>query len=610
MTTSPASTATRYELSGWDLSELLEEPSDEIIARELERLEQAVVRFEKQREILSPAMEPAAFLAVMCEYEALENLMAVLGAYAHLWFCSDTQSSAAVGFRNHMQQTLTRVQNRVLFFDLWWQELEDADADRLLPSGAPDSPEKHRQRDADFRHYLLNLRRFKPHTLDERSEQIINVKNADGIGGVLTLYQMLSNRLEFSPVIDGERQPLTDGEMRSLFYSPDAEVRAEIHRELFRVYEEESAVLAQIYSSRVRDWHAEYVQLRGYRTPISVRNHRNDLPDEAVATMLDVVHRNAPLFHRYFQLKGRWLGLERLRRYDLYAPLATSNRTVSYHECVTSVLETFGNFDARFAELAEQVLSKNHVDSEIRKGKRSGAFCATVLPQLTPWVMINYAGRMREVAHLAHELGHAVHSMLASDHSHLTQHSVLPLAETASVFAEMLMTQRLLAEETDPLARRELLAAAMDDVYAAIMRQTYFVRFENAAHQAVLANKSADHIHDLYLKNLREQFGDSLDVTPEFRFEWLSIPHLFRTPFYCYAYSFGQLLVLALFRRYQEIGDAFKPGYFRMLAHGGSARPIEILREIDVDVTDPSFWQSGFSVVRDMLEELEAIELP
>ncbi|MEE8523362.1 MAG: M3 family metallopeptidase, partial [Thermoanaerobaculia bacterium] len=326
--------------------------------------------------------------------------------------------------------------------------------------------------------------------------------------------------------------------------------------------------------------------------------------------LLEVVHQNAPLFHRYFRLKGQWLGLERLRRYDLYAPLATSNRTVPYHQCVTSVLETFGNFDARFAELAEQVLRKNHVDSEIRKGKRGGAFCATVLPQLTPWVMINYAGRMREVATLAHELGHAVHSMLASDHSHLTQHSVLPLAETASVFAEMLMTQRLLAEETDPLARRELLAAAMDDVYAAIMRQTYFVRFENAAHQAILDNKSADHLHDLYLENLREQFGDSLDVTPEFRYEWLSIPHLFRTPFYCYAYSFGQLLVLALFRRYQEIGDAFKPGYFRMLAHGGSARPIEILREIDVDVTDPGFWQSGFDVVRDMLEELEAIEIP
>ncbi|MEE8523159.1 MAG: oligoendopeptidase F, partial [Thermoanaerobaculia bacterium] len=253
MTTPPASTATRYQLSGWDLSELLAEPSDEIIARELERLEQAVVHFEKQREILSPAMEPEAFLAVMCEYEALEDLMSVLGAYAHLWFCSDTQSSAAVGFRNHMQQTLTQVQNRMLFFELWWQELEDEDADRLLPDGDPGNSSKNRQHDADLRHYLFNLRRYKPHTLDERSEQIINVKNADGIGAVLTIYSMLANRLEFSPEIDGERQVLTDGEMRSLFYSPDAEVRAEIHRELFRVYERESAILAQAYSSRVRD---------------------------------------------------------------------------------------------------------------------------------------------------------------------------------------------------------------------------------------------------------------------------------------------------------------------------------------------------------------------
>jgi oligoendopeptidase F len=232
-----------------------------------------------------------------------------------------------------------------------------------------------------------------------------------------------------------------------------------------------------------------------------------------------------------------------------------------------------------------------------------------VLPQFTPWVLVNYSGRVRDVATLAHELGHAIHSMLASDCSSLTQHASLPLAETASVFAEMLMTDRLLREEHDPLARRELLAAAVDDVYATILRQAYFVLFEIEAHDAVRAGRSTDELSELYISKLREQFGDSVEIGPEFRHEWLSIPHIYQSPFYCYAYSFGQLLVLALYRRFQEEGEAFKPGYLRLLSYGGSARPEQILAEVGIDMTDRKFWQGGFDLVRERIDELEAMKL-
>jgi oligoendopeptidase F len=189
----------------------------------------------------------------------------------------------------------------------------------------------------------------------------------------------------------------------------------------------------------------------------------------------------------------------------------------------------------------------------------------------------------------------------------LTQHPTLPLAETASVFAEMLLTERLLAEERDPMARRELLATAVDDMYATVMRQAFFVLFERQAHQAIMENKSPQQLHEDYLANLREQFGDSVEIPPEFQYEWVSIPHIYHTPFYCYAYSFGQLLVLALYRRYQQEGERFKPGYMKLLAYGGSARPEEILREANIDITDPAFWQGGFDVVKDMIKDLEAI---
>ncbi len=223
-------------------------------------------------------------------------------------------------------------------------------------------------------------------------------------------------------------------------------------------------------------------------------------------------------------------------------------------------------------------------------------------------MLVNYTGRVRDVATLAHELGHAVHSMLAEDHSVLTQHPVLPLAETASVFSEMLLTDRLLAEETSPSARKELLAAAIDDSYATVMRQAFFVLFERRAHEAILAGKPPAYLNEIYREILDEQFGDSVEVGEEFHPEWTMIPHIYHTPFYCYAYSFGQLLVLALYRRFQEEGEAFKPGYLRLLAHGGSARPEAILTEAGIDMRDEGFWQGGFQVVGGMVEELEGLQ--
>ena len=224
-------------------------------------------------------------------------------------------------------------------------------------------------------------------------------------------------------------------------------------------------------------------------------------------------------------------------------------------------------------------------------------------------MLTNFSGKVRDVATLAHELGHAIHSMLAEHHSLLTQHASLPLAETASVFSEILLTERLMAEEPDPLVRRELLAGAVDDMYATVMRQAFFVLFEQEAHAAILQGAAPEQLNDLYLANLREQFGDAVEIGEEFRYEWVSIPHIYNTPFYCYAYSFGQLLVLALYRRYQQEGDAFKPGYLRLLAYGGSAHPEAILREAGVDIADPAFWQGGFDVIGEMIDQLEALAI-
>ncbi|CAN5720077.1 M3 family oligoendopeptidase [soil metagenome] len=590
----------QYQPVGWNLTELLPEPSETVIAERLAALEEAVQAFVATRDKLKSDIDPQTFLAIMRQYEALVTQIYVLGAYGSLWFSENTQSQEALTYRNRMQQVLTEIQNRTLFFDLWWKELDDAQAEALLPQGADN---------ADFRHYLQDLRRTKPYTLDEKSEQLINTKDGNGIEAVLTLYSMLTNRLEFKITVDGETKTLTRDALMSYAQSPRAELREAAYQELYGVYEKEANILAQVYANRVRDWYNEQVGLRHYSSPIAVRNVANDVPDAAVDALLDVCRANAGLFQRYFKLKAGWLGLDKLRRYDIYAPLAKSDRQIAYADAVETVLDSFEHFEPMVARHAARVFAENHIHSQVQKGKRGGAFCATVVPSMTPWVLMNYTGKVRDVATLAHELGHAIHSMLAEKHSVLTQHPTLPLAETASVFAEMLLTERMLAEEKDPLVRRELLAASVDDMYATVMRQAYFVRFERTAHAAIMENKSPAELYTLYLENLQEQFGESVEVAPEFQYEWVSIPHIYQTPFYCYAYSFGQLLVLALYRRYQQEGDAFKPGYIKLLAYGGSARPEEILREANIDITDPAFWQGGFDVIRDMIDELEAIKL-
>ncbi|HYU30559.1 MAG TPA: M3 family oligoendopeptidase [Thermoanaerobaculia bacterium] len=593
--------STTYQLGRWDLSELLPDPSEAVISQRLAELETSVAAFESRRASLTPQTDPGEFLDLLRHYESFIEQTHALSGYASLWFYSDTSNQIALAFRNRVQQATTAAYNRILFFTLWWRGLSDEEVAALLPQDAANP---------DFRHYLKDLRRLKPYTLDEKSEQIINIKDDNGIGAVLTLYSMITNRLEFTLEVDGEVQKLTRDGLTSYAFSPRAELREAAYHELYkRVYAEEATILGQIYINRVRDWHDESVVLRGYSSPIAVRNTDNDIPDAAVDALLETTRENAPLFQRYFRLKAGWLGMDRLRRYDVYAPLAPSDRNVPYADAVRSVLETFEAFHPRFAAMAERVFAESHMDSEIRKGKRGGAFCSTILPRFTPWVLVNYAGRVRDVATLAHELGHAVHSMLAEHHSILTQHASLPLAETASVFGEMLMTDRLLRDERDPLIRREILASAVDDVYATVLRQASFVLFEREAHQAILGGSSIEDLCDLYIANLHTQFGDSVDVAPEFRYEWLSIPHIYHTPFYCYAYSFGQLLVLALYRRYQEEGESFKPGYLDLLSYGGSESPEAILGEMGIDMTDRAFWQGGFDLVRERIDELEAIEL-
>jgi oligoendopeptidase F len=441
--------------------------------------------------------------------------------------------------------------------------------------------------------------------LSESEEKVINLKDVNGVEALVTVYEMLTNGFTFKVEIDGEVKELNRSELMVYARDPRPDVREAIYQELYRVYGEQSSVLGQIYQHVARDWVSEQLSLRGYAQPIAVRNLRNDIPDAVVDTLLKVCQKNASVYQRYFRLKAGWLGLDKLRRYDIYAPLRASDKTYPFDTAAGMVLDSLGGFSPLLAKHARRVIADDHLDSEIRDRKHSGAFCASVLPGVTPWVLINYNGKVNDVSTLAHELGHAVHGLMAAEHSVLTFHSSLPLAETASVFSEMLLLERLLEEESDAAVRRDILARFVDDTYATVMRQAYFVLFEREAHALIEEGQATSYLAERYLANLEEQFGDAVDLSDEFRWEWVSIPHIYSTPFYCYAYSFGQLMVLALYQQYRTIGRDFVPRYLRILAYGGSRSPAEILSEAGIDTTAESFWQGGFDMIAEMIQELE-----
>lgn len=582
-----------YTQTRWSLSDIIPAAAGPAVDQLVAELETITQEIESFRPLLSPEMSGEDFSRAIKTVERFVQVAHRLGSYGPLWFSEDTQNQAALAFMGRMEQLLTEAQNRTLFFSLWWKSLENEAAERLLAYVG------------DARYNLEQDRLFKDHILAESEEKIVNLKDINGISAMVTLYDMITSKFTFELEVEGEKKTLTRDQLMTYVRNPSPEIRAAAYQEQFRVFGREATVLAQIYTHRVRDWTTENINLRRFASPIAVRNLSNDVPDTVVNTLLDVCAEQAPIFHRYFKLKAGWLGLPKLRRYDLYAPLnQESTKKIEYGDAVTMVLDSFNEFSPVAAKEARRVFAEGHIDSEIRPGKRGGAFCASVLPTLTPWVLLNYTGEPRQVATLAHELGHAIHAMLAAEHSVLTFHSALPLAETASVFAEMLLTDRLLAEEKDPGVRRDLLADAVDDAYATVLRQAYFVLFERDAHRLVAEGKMMDELNQHYLGQLQQQFGDSVEVSEDFQAEWICIPHIFHTPFYCYAYSFGQLLALSLYQQYKEQGQRFASKLLKILSYGGAASPNHILSEAGINMADPDFWRSGFKVIEGMIDEL------
>ncbi|WKT57796.1 M3 family oligoendopeptidase [Candidatus Nitrosotenuis chungbukensis] len=585
-----------YKQGKWKLSDLSDHKSPKF-ARQISTLEGKVKKFEKLKKSLNPNMSSKNFLGIIKNIEDIAENASVIGGYASLWYASDTQSDEATSLVTQMAKLGSEIDNKTLFFDLWWKrKIDEKNALRLMKDSG------------NLREYLRHKRLLAKYSLSEPEEKIINTLDVTGSTALVKLYDKITNAFEYVITVNGKKKKLTREELTVLVRSNSPKTREAAYKTLLTKYTKNKGVLGEIYQNLTLNWKNEGIEIRGYSSPISIRNIGNDVEDKTVNSLLDVCKKNSDVFYKFFAYKAKMLGLEKLRRYDLYAP-STKNikeKTYSYESASKLVLNSLERFSPRLSQYADRVFKENHIDSEIRPGKRDGAFCSTITPKITPYVLVNYTGRARDVFTLAHELGHAVHSQAASGQSILVAEAPLPLAETASTFSELLLYDNI-SDQMNDSEKITILSEKIDDLYATIMRQAFFTIFEMSAHKQIADGTTVDELSKTYSANLKTQFGNSVELSDDFGIEWSCIPHFFHTPFYCYAYSFGNLLSLSLFQRYKKEGASFEKTYIEILAAGGSKKPETLLSEYGIDISSSKFWQDGFDYVKTQVKELVSL---
>jgi len=586
-----------YKLGGWDLSELAKNPKSAAFQKQVQELEKQAVKFEKIKSQLNPKMSSKKFKDILNQVEKISENMSKIGGYASLSYSSDTQSDEATSLMTKMSKLGSDISNKILFFDLWWKtQVDEKNAKRLMKDSG------------ELTEYLAHKRLFAKYALSEPEERIINTLDVTGISALVKLYDKITNAFEYQMKVGGKNKKMTREELTNYVRSTNPKIRETAYKTILTKYSENKGVVGEIYQNIVLNWRDEGIEIRGYDSPISMRNIGNDVDDKTIESLLSICRKNSPVFQKFFAQKAKMLKMKKLRRYDVYAPAAANikEKNYTYSKSVKLVFESLGKFSGTLEEYARKIFNENHIDSAIRQGKRDGAFCSTLTPKITPYVLVNFTGKSRDVFTLAHELGHAVHSQAAQDRSILVQDSPLPLAETASTFSELLLYDNLSDKISDD-EKKIMLAEKIDDLYATILRQSYFTIFEVDAHKQIGKGTTIDEISKTYLQNLKEQFGNSVTISNDFAIEWSCIPHFHHTPFYCYAYSFGNLLALSLFQRYKKEGKDFVPSYINILAAGGSKKPEKLLAEYGFDIRSPKFWQEGFDYINEQVKTLSSL---
>jgi oligoendopeptidase F len=578
----------------WNLSDLYAGVDDPEIGRDIKRADDRANQFSATYRGQVASLDAEELYEAIAEYEGIAEIAYKLGSFAHLIWSTDTANPQYGALLQRIAEWSSQLQQKLIFFELEWTNAPDEFAQTMMAHPVLEH----------YRHWSETTRRYQPHRLSEPEEKILAEKSVTGREAWARFFSELMGSTRYP--LDGEE--LTQEGILSRLFEPDRTVRQQAAESITGVLREKLPILTFVFNTLAAD-KASDDRLRHFATWISSRNLDNQVSDDVVEALVNAVTSRADIVARYYRLKGKLLGMDRLYDYDRYAPLPAAESFYTWDQAREIVLNAYNRFHPRMGEIAGMFFTHSWIDAPSVPGKRGGAFSASTVPSVHPYVLLNYTGNVRHVMTLAHELGHGVHQYLSREQGLLQADTPLTTAEMASTFGEMLVFSAFMEQESDPKVRLATLAHKIEDSFSTIFRQVFMNRFEHGLHTARReeGELSSERISEIWMQTQQAMFTDSVEMTDNYAIWWSYIPHFLHVPGYVYAYAFGELLVLALFARYRQEGDAFAPRYVDVLRAGGSDWPEKILAPMGVDLTDPDFWQEGLIEIEAMVTQAEQI---
>lgn len=579
----------------WDLSDLYPSVESEKLKSDKKKLLELAGKFKSEYRGRVDSLNADMFAEALQQYEEIIEILGKIGSYAHLIWSTNTESTTYGKLLQQANELGSDVSQELVFFDVEWLKLSEEKAEKLI---------SHKKL-SRWKHYLRTSRRYKKHTLTEEAEKVMSAKSVTGRAAWNRYFDETLGAARFE--LDGET--LTEQEVLSKLHSPDRELRKRAHHSLTSTFEKHSRTLTFVFNTILADKFTND-KLRNYKHWLESRNLANQIDDASVEALIDSVQKKYSVVHRYYKLKTKLLGIEKMYDYDRYAPILSSKKTITWNDSKELVLSAYGDFNPEMKKIASLFFDENWIDAAVKPGKRGGAYSAGTVTTVHPYVFMNFEGRLRDVQTLAHELGHGVHQYLSRKQGELQSSTPLTTAETASVFGEMLVFNRMMENLSDPKEKLALLISKIDDTIATVFRQVSMNRFENEIHKArrESGELSTEDFSDYWHKTQNNLYGNSIELTDEYKLWWCYIPHFLHTPGYVYAYAFGELLVLALYDLYKKSDQKeFSEKYIELLEAGGSDWPHKIVAKMGVDITDSSFWENGLRLFEEMVTDAEKL---